>query len=391
MTAAVAKLPRALDGILAVDFEGPYGNYAGKLLHDLGAEVVLISPSSGSTAPSPGTADLDLGSLRFHYHNSGKRRLVVHPERPSEMAGLTELLASADLVLGNGTPEWPDRFGLTQPRLAEAAPQAVRVSITPFGLTGPYADLEATDLVCLAMGGMMSLSGYGTEQPLQVAGQQSYSMAHTYAAVAAMIALSAVEGDDVGEDIDVSIQESVATALENAPQYFDLEGVVRGRAPDRQRGAGAGAYRCGDGYVYLFVGGIASSRFWRRFVAWLHEAQVPGSERLAGVQWEDRAFLDSAAAQTTFLEVFEPFAQQHTKEWLYREAQQRGIPLTPIRTIPEVLASAQLRARGFFTETVLPDGRRAATPGAPYRLSVTPWRAIDPPSSAPPHLGAMRR
>ena len=364
----------ALEGLRVLEFAGPFGNYCGKLFADLGAEVVLIEPPKGSELRSkpPFTADKAAESLWFTYHNANKHSVVIHRDSHDDREFLSELVHSADLLIGAGTPQWADGFGLDL-TAARARKGLVVTSITPYGLQGPFAEFAATDLTSLAMGGLMSLGGYGDGQPLQAAGEQAFMMANLFAAVGSMIALTHSELTGEGQLVDVSIQECVTMALEHAAQYFDLEHVVRGRQVGMQRSAGAGLYPCADGYVYLFVGGIASSRFWKRFLLWLKEENAEGHELLTANEWEDRAFLDSAEAKEVFVQVFHRFAGSRTKSELYADAQARGIPLAPVRTPSEVVGSEQLNYRDFFRNIVTPEGRPILAPGPPYVLSKTPW------------------
>jgi benzylsuccinate CoA-transferase BbsE subunit len=359
---------RALEGIRVVDMSGPMGNYCGKLFADLGADVVLVEP--------PGGTELRRRDpIAFAYHNANKRS-VEHED------GLVEaLLAAADLVIETDRPgTW------SYAELAERNPALVLVSITPFGQTGPYAGYAGSDLVCLALGGLLSLTGYADGPPVRIAGDQSYVMGSLYGAVAGLMAVLHAEATGEGQHVDVSLQECVATALENAPQFYDLEGVVRGRPSGMQRHAGTGLYPCADGYVYLYVGGLASGRFWTRLVDWLVSEGVPRAQELTAPEWNDRPFLETDAAKQTFGEIFGAFASERGKAELYEQAQGRGIPLSPVATTADVAANPQLRDRGFFAQT--PWGE---TVGAPYKLSATPWSLDAPAPALGEHTEALRR
>src|SRR3546814_7487621 len=88
-------------------------------------------------------------------------------------------------------------------------------------------------------------------------------------------------------------------AMENAVQFYELEGTVRRRYGGNQRQAGAGVFRCRDGHIVLLAGGIGANRFWSRFVAWMQEEGVPGSEALSAPAWLDSSFLKTAEAKRT--------------------------------------------------------------------------------------------
>lgn len=376
----------ALAGIRVVELSGPFSGYAGRLLSDLGADVVLVEPPPGDPARGRGPFDENGDSVWFTYLHAGKRSVLHDPADPGGVKRLTALMSEADVLLGSGTAGWAQSWGFDLDDLRRTHPDLVMTSITPFGLEGPWAGRDGTDLVALATGGLLSLGGYMDDAPLQAAGEQAITGAATFAAAGALLALLAVEttsAGHMGQVVDVSIQESVTMALENAAQYYDLRGEIRPRPNGPQRGAGAGLYPCADGYVYVFVGGIASGGFWTRFIDWLKSEEVPELDRITGPEWADRGFLDTTAAKEIFAKVFGNFAVDRDKEWLTREAQARGIPIAPVRTVPEVVASAQLEARGFFEHIVTPHGRTVLAPGAPYRLSVTPWHVQGPAPALP--------
>src|SRR5690606_31216975 len=154
----------------------------------------------------------------------------------------------------------------------------VYTSITPFGQTGPYTSFVADDLTLLALGGMLYLGGYADGIPVSAYGQQAYMAASVFAAVATRGALLTAEETGEGEHVDVSAQECVVMAMENAIQFFELEGTVRKRYGGQQRQAGSGVFPCKDGYFVLLAGGIAANRFWKRFLGWMADESVEGSQ-----------------------------------------------------------------------------------------------------------------
>src|SRR5690606_4466173 len=107
----------------------------------------------------------------------------------------------------------------------------------------------------------------------------------------------------------VSAQEAVGTALENALQYFDLEGTVRGRTGAGYSEAGSGVYKCGDGYVYVMVGRLSTAQGWSNLLDWLDEVGAAGADELRAPQWSEYAYRRTPEAQRRFREIFEAFAK----------------------------------------------------------------------------------
>jgi benzylsuccinate CoA-transferase BbsE subunit len=369
----------ALEGLRVLDFSGPMGNYAGKLFADMGADVVLVEPPGGTAlrfeppfiADEPGLER----SLNYAYQNSSKRGIVLDLEAASGQQIFRDLAARADLVLETQPPGWMAERGLGFEALRKCTPRISVASITPFGQTGPYAAMQATDLVALALGGLLYMGGYRDVAPTQAHGDQAFKCAAMYGAVAALLAVTSAELGGEGQHVDISMQESVTLALENAAQTFDLEGVIRKRPLGDQRFAGYGLFPCQDGYIFLGSRGIGTSPAWTRSLQWFSDENMEGAQRLYGPEWSDLAYLKTDEAREVFGELFIPWAKRHTKAWLYTEGQKRGIPLAPVSTPQDLVENPQLEARGHFVPFTHPLLKQAAKmPGAPYVLSETPWR-----------------
>lgn len=376
-----AAAPGALAGIRVLDLSGQMGNYCGKLFAELGADVVLVEPSGGSPLrempPFAGDQPDIERSLTFYANNTSKRGIQLDLDTPAGQEILRDLASDAVLVIETGPPGRMTTRGLDYQALSARNPALVVTSITPFGQTGPYASYPADDLTCMALGGLLQLAGYADGPPVRPAEDQAYAAGNLFGAVASMLAVTGAEATGQGQHVDVSIQECVTMALENAVQFYDLEHFVRRRSGGAQRNAGYGVFPCADGYVYLIGAGIGGNRFWRNLVDWLTAEGVDGAHRLRGDDWHNRGFVESDAAKALFAEVFEPFSRTRTKAALYREAQRWRVPLCPVNSPAEVVRSRQLAHRGFFVEAC-GFGRTFAMPGAPYVLSATPWRASGP-------------
>jgi len=374
---------RALEGLRVLDLSGPLGNYAGKLFGDLGADVVLVEPPQGSgLRHQPPFLDDRPGiesSLAFAYHNTSKRGITLDLDKGEDQSRLRRLIESADVLIETERPGVMNERGLGYEALSALRPSLVMLSITPFGQTGPYAQYQAEDIVALALGGMLSLGGYPDTAPMRVHGDQAILCANMYGAVAASVCLWQAETTGRGEHIDVSMQESVVMALENAVQFYDLEKTVRRRWAGEQRFAGTGVYACRDGYVFLMAGGIGANRFWDRTLQWFADERMVGVERLHGPEWQTVEHLKSEEAKRIFNEVYGPWAMQRSKAELYHGGQARKIPIAPVSSPADIVGNRQLQSRGHFVDIPQGMGGRALRmPGAPYQLSATPWRVQRP-------------
>jgi benzylsuccinate CoA-transferase BbsE subunit len=360
--------PTPLEGLRVVDLSTGLGAYTGRLLADLGADVIMVEPPGG--APERMTPPLteDGISLSFAFTAVGKRSVILEShEIGSRIEQLHKLLASAQILL---TSEGPSRLrerGLHPDTLARMHPQLVHVSVSPFGLTGPWADRPASDLTLLAAGGLLALAGDADLPPVRAWGNQTSIISGVHAATAALIAVLVLEETGQGQLVDVSAQEAVAHSLENAVQFVDLEDTVRRRVGSGPKEAGTGLFACSDGWIYL-VGGLGGLPLaWEAITDWLQSSGLQEAAQLHEPRWLERGWRRNEEAIRTFRDLFERFAAQRTKQDLYEDGQSRGISIAPVSTPEDLLNSPQLVERGFF-RSIDANGRPLTFPGSPYRF-----------------------
>lgn len=349
-----------LHGIRVVDLTGDLGRHPGRLLADLGADVVRVRlPGLGlDPARGPQITVADGVSLGAEYVVATLGQRVEHLAAGSPR--LVELLGDADVVITDVGPRRLAELGIA------ARPDLVHLAISPYGQDGPHADRPATDLTLLAAGGLLHLAGEPSRAPVRPAGGQSGVATGLHAAVGALIALLEREDSGEGQTVDVSAQQAVAHSLENTVQFLDLEGTVRGRTAGTPTEAGNGLFRCLDGWIYLVAGIGGTPLGWPGVLDWLAEGGVDVTE-LGESRWQDARWRRSPEASTAFRELFEAFTADRPKAELYESGQRHGVSLAPVATPADLLASRQLAERGFFRS--VPAGDREITvPGAPYRF-----------------------
>lgn len=366
-----------LHGLTVLEIRGELTGYAGKLLADLGADVILVDV--GHDAEPDGALDAE-----DFFVNHAKRRV----EPGDDGAGaedLASLVARADVVLRDGGPNVPVRPELDPAAVRVRNPRAVQTTLTSFGLDGPAAPAESTDLVRLAAGGLLWLGGYPDAEPVAPFGEQSTVATGIYGAVATLLALIARESSGEGDVVEVSAQEVVVQALETSLAELELLGTVRRRLGDVPREAGTGIFPCADGYVSMVAGRLGTATAWAHLVEWLQESGVPGADVLSGDGWDTLPHRQKPESIAHFTRVFEAFTATRQKNDLYREAQQRGIALAPVNDLEELLADRQLAARSFFRPALEPrTGTAVHLPAPPFRLSPPADATTGSPAQAPP-------
>jgi crotonobetainyl-CoA:carnitine CoA-transferase CaiB-like acyl-CoA transferase len=334
---------RPLSGIRVIDHADECGEMCGRLLADLGADVIRVEPPGG--AASRAFPPFHNGtSLYFAVRNLGKKSVTLDLESTDSRRRLDELLDTADVWIQSHRTFHPD------PRdILDRHPPLVITSITPFGLSGPYRDYAATDAVLVAMSGLLFRSGVLGKPPLIAPGALAYDIAGTTAAFATVAALWNRTRTGRGDHLDVSVLEAAAQTSDWALPNFSATKARGGSHFELRMGSAPiyTMYPCADGYVRLI---ILNPRQWRAMRSWLGEPEVlqpDHFDQLLGRMQIQHDILDP---------IFAEFFKDKTKIELSLEAQRRGLAMTPVLTPDEVLAADHFAARKTFRQAEAADG-----------------------------------
>ena len=238
----------ALGGYRVLDLTIERGWMCGRMLADLGAEVVKIEPPGGDPGrlrglfvdparPSPDE------SLSWWFENRGKSSVVLDLDDAADRERLLGLVDGADALVESFPTGWLDERGLGVDSLLARNPHVVVTSITPFGRTGPYAHWSATDLTVAATTGEMWLTGDTDRAPVRLSVPQLFLHAGVEAAVHTLVALWHAQQTGEGQHVDVSAQLAGVKCLMNAQAFHVLEG--------RELFRMGSLYGAGRGHKYL--------------------------------------------------------------------------------------------------------------------------------------------
>ncbi|GAB6909564.1 CoA transferase [Desulfosarcina cetonica] len=384
----------SLSGVRVLDFTGTLGPYAAKLYANLGAEVIhlesLAKDPLRRIGPFYKNEPGDDRSLQFLYYNTGKKGLALDLSRKAGQELFVRLCETADILLESFAPGYLDSLGLSFDRLSAVNPRLVQTAITPFGSFGPYRDLPGSDLVTSAMGGFLFLAGIDNDKPVRACDNQAYRMAEAYAAVGSSIALLFAQRTGIGQFVDVACMESVGMALENAAQYWDLEGTNR-----RGRGTEAGSatvHPCKDGFIAIVAIMGSNKVMWDPFAQWMQEENIEEWEAFQEDCWIEPAYRKSKAGYERFCRIFERYTLQQDKLTLYEKGQAHRVALTPVSNGKDLLENPQLNYRGFW-QTLHHDnlGGDVTYPGAPYEFGEIQWRMGSPAPTFGQHTAEIMR
>ena len=382
-----ARADAALAPYRVLDLTEGGFNWCGRVLADLGADVIKVEPPGGSPTRLRGPFYQDRAdperSLFWYSYCLNKRSVTLDLESAEGKRRFIELAVSSDIVLESSEPGYLDGLGLGYEDLSKVNTAIVMTSITPFGQTGPYAHYKATDIVAWSMGGMQWLAGDEDRPPVRISIPQAELHAGAQAAAASMTALWHSQTTGEGQHVDVSMQTAVIWTLMNATPFPHLHKVNLERAgPSRIRGflRVREVYLCKDGHVFtLLGGGVVGGVSMSALVRWMDEdgmAPVFMKERNWGA-WD----LAVVAAQgeegardlQTVEDHFSRFFLTKTKAELFQRAFADRILIAPCNNVKDILEDPQLQARDFWTEVHHPTLDRTLTyPGAYIKLSETP-------------------
>ena len=382
-------MPGALAGVHVLEIgEGKPLAYAGKLLRDLGAEVVKAEPPEGDAlrryGPFPGDEPDPERSGLFLYLNAGKGAVQLRPDDTRDREAFERLLEDADVLLHSYQPSLARALGLDYGALGEAHPRLVVAAVTPFGSTGPSADWKAYSINAYAGTGVGQRVGSAEREPLN-APLDGAEMHHAAPQLALAVVLALLDRDRSGRGqfVDVGTQEAVNFELwghtMNYAVYLGHPPLTR-PGPFGSAGGVWGNRRSKDGHVVIMT---QLKRHWQEFLDELGHPEWTQDWRIEGLGEPNfiRSFSpeDNQWVRQAFRDHLDPWLQARTSEEIWAMARRRRISFHPILTVPQVCASDQADARGLLVE--LPGTEPPLRiPRAPYLMTRTP--AL-PPGRAP--------
>lgn len=363
--------PQALSGLSVVELGSDVSApYAAKLLADLGATVIKVEPPTGDPArrfgPFPGDVPDAEQSGLFLYLNTNKNGVVLDLETEEGRRSFRQLVSTADVLIENTRPGTLERLGLSYEALSALNPRLVMTSISPFGQDPEFREMKAYPLNIMHGSGTGNRIGEPGREPLSMPGWQSSYCGGISAAGATLCAIYGRDTLGRGQYIDISELEVLNCFFGNYVTTWVATGGEQVRAGPRIGSGLNTCLECKDGYVHLIA---IREDWWKRLV------QLLGDPEWAQ-QYEDRKYRGEHAIEVE--EHMHDWLMSQTREELFELCQAERFPVTPYYTIEEVVNNRQLEARGFFVEIEHPEAGTLRYPGAPYRLSETPWQLRAP-------------
>ena len=377
-----------LNGLRVLDLTNDKGHLCGKLLGDLGAEVIKIEPIGGDEGRNIGPFYKDIAdsekSLYWFSANLNKKGITLNLETSDGQELFKRLVKTADFVIESFQPGYMKSIGLDYEELEKIKSDIIMTSISAYGQTGPYAHHKVTDLVGGSMGGMVRLYGELDRQPNRISADQFYYLGSLQGAMASMMAYYHRVQTGEGQYIDVSCQQSVLLTLMISAEIWDILKVnYRGMGPGMMspRPTPPGPlystlmWECKDGHALLMLGGGGQAGMVKssaEIVKWANEDGY--AMELKDYDWstynssqisqEERDKLNAPIAE---------FLKTKNKAEILTAAVEKEILIIPVSDAKDVVESEQLATREFFVKVDHPElGDTLTYPGWPVKWTEMP-------------------
>jgi len=416
--------PTPLAHLRVVDLTDLRGALAGRILADLGADVVKVEPPGGDPGrlrpPFAGGVVAPDRSLPFLFRNANKRGAVIDLHETAGWRRFLELCERADILVENLGPTEERRHRLSPVEVRARHPHLVHVAIADFGLSGPRAAWRLEPLPAFAASGALYASGFPDRPPCWLPGYLAHDCAAIVAVAGALAAVLDRVRHGLGQTVEVSVQEAALSGLDPwgilLADYARVYPVLPTSYPRDADGPSL-VLPTADGHVRVLA---LTPRQWRAFVALLAQRPAPPEPGPAG---ECHRLIDRGTRGTVGTGVSSPAGRgvrlaglvmrvlarlpvrggfvptfhavlrlvrllavrrlrERTGAEVLARALRLGLPMAPVNTPEEFVAAEQTRVRGYFRTTGFPHGGTAPFAPLPCNLSRTP-AALRRPAPAP--------
>jgi crotonobetainyl-CoA:carnitine CoA-transferase CaiB-like acyl-CoA transferase len=359
------------------------GHLCGRLLGDMGGEVIKVEPPSGDPARQRGPFYQNQPhperSLAWWAFNYNKKGITLNIETSDGRSLLRRLVPHFDVLIESFQPGYLQGLGLGYHDLSSINPQLIMTSITPFGQEGPYANFQASDLVTMAMSGFLFGTGDTDRPPVGIAVEQAEHHGAGEAVIGILIAYYARGTTGKGQYVDVSSQQSTNFVGGGNPGMWLRTGQVSQRPGQFQKAAHPTVplriiYPCKDGYVnFRLMGNARGIAINRALVGWMKEEGM-AQEWLEEITKDDWPYFSLDEEGVRKVEnAISRFFLTHTKQELYEGSIARRVFLYAISSFQDIAESPQLAARDYWTEMHHPElGTSFQYPGPFAKLQETP-------------------
>ena len=367
-------MKKALDGLRVIDMtHNQAGPACTQILAWLGAEVIkLEEPGKGDVART-NMRDQDSDSLFFLILNSSKKSLTLNLKTDEGKELFKKVIASSDVLVENFSPGALERLGLGYNVLSKVNEKLIYATIKGFGTYGPYSGFKSFEPIAQAMGGAMCATGFPENPPTYVWPAIGDSGTGMHMAIGILAAIQQRHATGKGQEVEVSMQDSVANIMRiSLRDHQRLGGVQKRTGNQLGQNVPGSTYPCSPGgpndYIYIF----AQQQMWSSFAKAIGRPDIVDDPRYATVEkrWENRDTLNP---------IIEGWTRQRTKHEAMRILGDAGVPSGACQDTGEVLEDPHLKERDMIVDINYPPRGNYKTVGCPIKLSDSPAQIERPP------------
>lgn len=364
-------MEQMLGHLRGLDLTDANGFLAGKILADLGVNIIKIEKPGGDpsrhTGPYYREQPDPAKSLYWYGYNSNKKGVTLDIEKEAGRELFKKIAATADFIIESFPLGYMDGLGIGYDDLSKDYPKLIWASITPFGPQAPYRDFKGPDIVVMAMSGTLYQTGDTDGPPVHISMPQAPMHAGADAAVGCMMAYYHRQQTGEGQHVDVSMQQSAGWFQANAVPVYELQGNILKRSGAFRTGTSSQAaqrqvWKCKDSYVFFnVIGGRTGAKTLSALVAWMDEENL-ATEHLLNMDWENFDMFSLTQEEMDNISApIEAFFLNHTSKELLKGAVPRGVSIGPLSSMQDLLEDECLNTRGFWTQVEHPELNAAIT------------------------------
>lgn len=348
---------RMLEGYRALDITDEKGFLCGKILAELGVDVIKVERPGGDPSRKVGPFWHDQvdpeKSLYWFAYNSSKRGITLDLKSAEGKRIFSNLVKTADFIIESFDPGELDKLGFGYSELCRIKSDIILTSITPFGQKGPYSHYKASDLTIMGMSGELFMTGESDRPPVNIRLPQACLHAGSDAAVGSLIAHHHRRNSGEGQHVDISMQQSAAWFLAQTIPHWEIDRMILGRVGTFRTSSRGTLQRqvwpCKDGYIFFFmIGGQQGAKTGYQLVKWMQDEGI-ADDFLQTYKWEE--FDMATATQELIDKISKPIAEffmTRTKKEALDAAMTRNISICPLMGNLDLLKDPNLAARGFW-------------------------------------------
>jgi formyl-CoA transferase len=345
-----------------------------QILAWLGADVIkLEEPGKGDVART-NMRDQDSDSLFFLILNANKQSLTLNLKTEEGKELFKKVIETADVLVENFSPGALDRLGLGYKVLSKINKRLIYATIKGFGTYGPYSEFKSFEPIAQAMGGAMCATGFPENPPTYVWPAIGDSGTGMHMAIGILAALQQRNSSGKGQEVEVSMQDSVANIMRISLRDHQRLGGVQERTGNQLgKNVPGSTYPCAPGgrndYIYIF----AQQQMWKAFANAIGRPDIIEDPRYATPEsrWDNRETLNA---------IIEGWTRQKTKYEAMRILGDAGVPSGACQDTGEILEDPHLKEREMIIDIDYPPRGKYKTVGCPIKLSDSPAEIKRPPT-----------